>query len=597
MSKVTIKWPFILLFVVAAILNTTGLQHVSADTQAQSQAQVTVIGNDSTPPTVLAERTVPLTDNDTAFDALVSTVGIEHVTYTDNSTLGKYITIINGIGGQDSNNYWALYTNGISSPVGSDGYSVQNGDHLTFKYVNYPDTLKNAVSLKVIGKDQKVVYSSPYEISILSGANAFALLQVTLGQGKVGYDESQYGKLINKIDGITPAGSDYWEFLINGKPSNGSADHYELMPGDSIVFQYKTVDNSPATDGSTTTVTGNGSSSVTEPMKISPISGSVLQAAIDRVAQYTLDNELSEWDVIALKQAGKYIPSTYLDQAEKLVVEKQGHGGRITDMERHALGILAAGGNPTNINGYNLIQSIYTGEVNKQGLNGVAYALIVLNSGDFTVPDSTQWNKDKLLNALLSAQNNDGGWMWDGSKTSDVDTTAMVLAALAPYQDQPSTKAKIESAVTYLASQYTAGKINNSSSAAQAIIALSALGIDANGPRFTKGEGSLFKLLLSYQNTDGGFDWQGGDVSDAFSTSQPFEALVAYQLMKQGKGSIYDLRMFATTTKQTGVATNSNQHSLPNTGTSSWNWLLSGIGLLILGIVLYGTTIGRKKTE
>lgn len=57
------------------------------------------------------------------------------------------------------------------------------------------------------------------------------------------------------------------------------------------------------------------------------------------------------------------------------------------------MGALAAGEDPTNIEGYNLVQAIYNGNVTKQGLNGVAYALIALDSANFEVPSSAKWTR------------------------------------------------------------------------------------------------------------------------------------------------------------------------------------------------------------
>ncbi len=601
MAKHYAKLAFVFLIVFGLVIG--NIQSPAFAAEQINQGTVTVIGTDLAAPPSVPEKTVSFAANDTAFNALITAVGSNNVGYKDDPTYGKYITSINGVAATDSL-YWAFYLNGISSPVGVDSYHVQNGDKIAFKFVDYPTTQKSTASLKIVGKDQKILYTSAYPISFLDNATAFQLLQVTLGSDKVSYSESKYGKYITSIDGVTPSGNDYWAFYINGKMAEVGADSYQLKPGDQISFQYETsqpVDNT-ANSSPGSNNPGDGSSQT-----IAAISNAELQKAIDRATDYTLKNQVGEWDVIALKQAGKTIPATYLANTTQQIAEKQGKFSRITDTERYLLGVLAAGGDPTNVSGYNLVELVYNGNVAKQGLNGVAYALIALDSAQFPVPDTAQWTREKLISQLLEKQNADGGWAWDGSTTSDVDSSAMILAALAPYKDRKDAKAKIDAAVQYLSKQYLAGKINNSSSAAQTVIALSSLGIDANGTLFAKDGTSLPKYLLSFQNTDGGFDWQGGDKSDSFSTSQPFEALVAYQLMRNGKGLLYHLPLAASNpavktapasaaqaTPITKAQDKQEGYALPDTATNAGNLILIGIGLMLIGAVYY---IGRLRKK
>lgn len=566
---------------------------VSAAEQT-SQGTVTVIGTDPSAPPSMPEKPVAFAPNSTAFDALVNAVGTDHVTFDNsNPTMGKYITGINEVSSVSGGSYWSFYLNGISAPVGVDSYHVRNEDKLTLKYTDYPSTLKSAASLNVIGKDQKVIYTSAYDISFLNKATALNLLSVTLGSDQVGTSDTSLGKMITSIDGVPSQGNDYWSFYVNGKKATVGADSYLLQPGDQIRFQYETVQ--PSTDSSN----GSNNDTVVKPTS-TVLSSEQLQQAIDAASKYALANQIGEWEAIALKKAGKQIPSSYLEKTAKLIVDQKGHFARITDTERYILGILAADSDPANVNGYNLVDSVENGNVTKQGLNGVAYALIALDSASFSIPDTAQWSRAMLLNQLLDKQNADGGWAWDGSLVSDSDSTAMVLTALAPYKDQEAAKVKIDAAVHFLSTQYQAGKINNSSTAAQVVIALSALGLDANGSLFAKDDSSLVKFLLSFQNADGGFDWQGGDQSDVFSTSQPFEALVAYQLYLAGKGSLYQLPLAAnpkviTVSQQTQEAAPQTGYALPNTATNANNGILLGMGMILMGGLVFTVRLRKKS--
>jgi LPXTG-motif cell wall-anchored protein len=323
-----------------------------------------------------------------------------------------------------------------------------------------------------------------------------------------------------------------------------------------------------------------------------------LQKAIDSASQYVLKNQVGEWEAIALMHAGKKLPADYSKNIITQIKEKNGKFSKVTDYERFTLGVLAAGGNPTNVNGYNLIESIYNGNLTKQGLNGVFYGLIALDSANFEIPTSAKWSREKLVSYVLEKQNEDNGWSWDGSEKSDLDTTAMVLTSLAPYKGDKKVKSVIDEGVQYLSSQYKVGKIDNSSTAAQVVIALSAIGIDANGALFTKEGNSLISYLLTFQNTDGGFDWQGGNVSDVMSTSQGIQGIVAYQLFLNGKDSLYQIPF----NPENSVTGNMDEDSsnvvegkpLPNTATNTYNYLVFGLLLLVFGMVFFNIE-KRKK--
>lgn len=365
--------------------------------------------------------------------------------------------------------FWAFYVNGISSQVNYDQYKVQNEDQLTFTYINWNDPAPS-VSVKVVDENNEDLLTIAYPVNFVGETTALNLLKALVGLGKLNYKT----------------------LYINGAPSEVDAESYILNNGDQITFQYDS----------------SGDETETEP-PVTPISQETLKTAIDQVVAYYQNQQVDEWTLIALKQAGKEIPESYLNNYKKLIKEQQGKFRKITDTERYTLAILAAGGDPTNIEGYNLVESIYQADVTKQGLIGVAYALLAFDSANFEIPETALWTREKVISYLLDRQNQDGGWAWDESTTSDIDTTGMIVAALAPYKDQAVVKEKVDSAVLYLSEQFQASKIDNSSTAAQVIIALSALGIDANSALFAKDNSSLVQFLLTFQNADGGFDWMG----------------------------------------------------------------------------------------
>ena len=267
---------------------------------------------------------------------------------------------------------------------------------------------------------------------------------------------------------------------------------------------------------------------------------------IDQAVSFIKQKEYySEWDLFALARYGVTIPST-LDKLKKRLNENGGTFRKVTDYERFALAVKAAGGDPTNIAGYNLIERIYNNDkMTMQGINGPIFALIVLNMDDYHIPQHAKWTKPKLIDHILEYQNADGAFALVKGDSSNVDLTAMALAALQPYKDQPAVSQAINQAVKWLSKQQLKnggfeleGK-ENSESAAQVMIALTALGIDPRGDLFTKEKGDLVDYLLSFQQENGGFSNLKGGESDSIATEQAMIALVAYQKYLKGEGSIY----------------------------------------------------------
>lgn len=99
-----------------------------------------------------------------------------------------------------------------------------------------------------------------------------------------------------------------------------------------------------------------------------------------------------------------------------------------TDNARIALALTAIGEDPTSVGGHNLLTALddVTYDL-KQGINGPIWALIALDSKNYTSS-----SRDELIEAILGNRTSDGGWALDGTVT-DVDMTAMAIQALAPY--------------------------------------------------------------------------------------------------------------------------------------------------------------------
>ncbi|WP_151733204.1 S-layer homology domain-containing protein [Paenibacillus tengchongensis] len=266
--------------------------------------------------------------------------------------------------------------------------------------------------------------------------------------------------------------------------------------------------------------------------------------AVYSAAEYILGGGVqSDWQAIGLVKAGYKADASYLDKLEAKVKEAKGTFTRATDTARTVLAVKALGADPEQFGGYNLIAKLYSHDkIAGQTLNNAVYALLALDSGSYSIPDSAAWTKAKLLGEILAKQNTDGGFALTGG-ASDPDMTAMALTALAAHKDDAKAVSAGERAAAWLSSALDAGGGygDSSESVAQAIIALSSFGIDPTGAEYAKDGTELVGKLLSYRNADGGFAHNTGGSSNTLSTEQALLALAAFGSFGQNGGKLYDL--------------------------------------------------------
>lgn len=265
-----------------------------------------------------------------------------------------------------------------------------------------------------------------------------------------------------------------------------------------------------------------------------------------------------EWVVIGLSRSGKLTDDAakgYLENAEAYVKDigsERLHRVKSTDNSRMILGITAAGGDPTNIGGYDLTAGLSDMEYIKgQGNNGPIWALIALDSKQYEIPKAknpkNQTTREKLVAYILSAQNSDGGWGLTDDR-SDIDMTAMALQSLSPYQGQKDVNTAIQKSLDYLSErQLESGGFEsygstNSESCAQVIVALTALQIDPLADsRFIKNGKSVLDALCAF-SVEGGFSHLlQMPKADPMATEQAYYALTAYFRFNDGETALYDM--------------------------------------------------------
>ncbi len=279
----------------------------------------------------------------------------------------------------------------------------------------------------------------------------------------------------------------------------------------------------------------------------------------------------SEWFVLAQARSGANLNSsyfsTYYNHFANYLKENKGiltNTIKYTEYSKAILSLTAAGKDARDVGGYNLFSHISDFDKTvEQGPNGAIWALLALDSNPaYSFPKvkkgGNQNSREKLIKHLLSVEVSGGGWTMNGNK-ADSDLTGMALQALAPYyhKREDVTKA-VDRALAALSKMqnstggFSTGGIETVESCAQVITGLCALGIDPEkDPRFIKGGKWTVENLISYHINNSGFmhvkagsgNNGGGEAGkvNGIATEQGYYALVAYQRMKNGQTSLYDM--------------------------------------------------------
>ena len=289
----------------------------------------------------------------------------------------------------------------------------------------------------------------------------------------------------------------------------------------------------------------------------------------------TVNSTGGEWMTIGLARSGRPVPAGYYDNVVKFVRENADKNERldrnkVTDNARVILALTAIGKDVTNVGGHNLLKGLDNmAYVQTQGINGPIFTLIALDSHNYpTMGDVT---REKLIETILGAALEDGGWTLSGTK-ADPDMTAMAIQALAPYYKTNETvKAAVDKALDVLSGlQQGDGGFGswgtvNSESCAQVIVALTALGIDPTADsRFVKNGLTVLDALAGFYVNGGGFRHTAGGERNGMATEQGYYALAAYYRFANAQTRLYDM---SDVTIQTG---GSNTPATGDTGVLVW---------------------------
>jgi hypothetical protein len=301
---------------------------------------------------------------------------------------------------------------------------------------------------------------------------------------------------------------------------------------------------------------------------------SALQFLAAKVAVPQFGQSGGEWAVLAQARAGakSAVGAGYFNDYYNRVcgyvqafVQQNGsaylHKSRSTDNSRLIIALTSMGKDATDVGGVDITAPLSDFSwVSRQGINGVAFALLALDSGDYAIEplgqaadtgaQAGQTTRALLVQSLLDAEIGGGGWSLAGS-SPDADVTAMVLQALSLYRGSAEVDAAVNRGLSKLSAlQNSDGSFGSASSngtniesSAQALIALSALGVDAaSDARFIKNGLGLLDVIWAAQLPDGGFKHLASDAqADMMASEQVALALVAYQRLLEGGSALYNI--------------------------------------------------------
>lgn len=284
-----------------------------------------------------------------------------------------------------------------------------------------------------------------------------------------------------------------------------------------------------------------------------------------------------EWTVLSLARSGIKVPKKYYEnyykRVEKTVKDAKGilHRMKFTEYSRVILALTAINKDVTDVGGYNLLSYLSDFDnVKKQGINGPIFALIAFDSGNYDIPidkkASVQTTRQGIIDFILDKEihkgtSKAGGWALSGTDP-DPDITFMAIQSLANYMDQKEVKEAVDRALKIMSKKqlstggYNSWGTENCESTAQAIVALTALGIDIDtDSRFIKtdkkgNKNTLMDGMMQFYCKGGGFahvneGYDGGGGSgtglNAMATDQGMYALDAYYRYINGKNKLYDM--------------------------------------------------------
>lgn len=297
-----------------------------------------------------------------------------------------------------------------------------------------------------------------------------------------------------------------------------------------------------------------------QPQSVSNVLNATMTQLASTVTAPAFGTNAGEWTVLSLARGEYYnteniyfadyynrIVGTVNEKAASVNLKGALHKSKSTDNSRLIVALSSIGKDATCVGEWNLISPYDDFSwIKKQGLNGVIWALIALDTNDYQTVDTTI--RKQCIDFLLEKQFEDGGWALSGT-TADPDVTSMALQALYQYRDQNQVAVAAEEAFACLSDiqnadgGYSSFGDPNSESCSQVIVACTTWGINPDTDmRFVKNDRSVVDALLThYVDEEAAFKHVAGGTINGMATDQACYALVAYNRFLNQKNSLYDM--------------------------------------------------------
>jgi len=291
-----------------------------------------------------------------------------------------------------------------------------------------------------------------------------------------------------------------------------------------------------------------------------------------KVTNPSVDSTHGEWAVFALNRGGAASEawnSTYIGNLKSYVDGRNGilHEQQYTEYSRVILALTSMGMDAsqfrTDANVYDLVSPLLKKQsdgdywANWQGNNGSCFALLALDSVGYLDDAAGRAARAGFIASLWTNRLTSGAWPISNPGTADLDVTAAVVYALAPYYlneakltalggsvTYSQVKTMVDGALTYLSGvQSSTGGFGSAEADGWVIIALSTLGRDADSDTaFVKNGHSLLEDFLGYYDAStGGFKHlMSGSVNQMASEQAAYD-LEAYARYKNGNSTLFDM--------------------------------------------------------
>lgn len=490
----------------------------------QTTKQTVSIGIYSDKNAIYTNLQVPLEKGDTAYNVLERVLGDK--LDAEDGKYGKFIKGIDGVYGTDTS-YWTYFINRESAPVGADQYVLKPGDEMIWHYtLDYGEDVKNTFE--------------KFDKYIKENSNTSVSKQPLINANDI---TIKMFDTFNPLNGVTAVDKDGNDLTNNIKVVSNNVN---ISKAGNYTVEYEVTDSNGLKATKTITVT------VTKVFNNIDLSSEIVNTSNFILNDLKNPSYGDEWKVLALARGEVNVPNNFYETYYKNLVstlkEKNGvlHRSKYSEYSRVIITLSALGYDPTNVGGYNLVQKIYNFDnVSKQGLNGVIYALIALDTKDFKI-EGNENSRKMLIENILNSQLEDGGFTLFGN-TGEEDITAMAIQALAKYKDREDVKKCLDKAVEFLFNSYlsTKGfKTNDKESVesnAQLLIALNALGISINDSRFIKNGKTVLDKIMEFKLESGGFKHLLSQTKEDFvATEQALLSLVSQYRIVNNKTNLYD---------------------------------------------------------